>query len=377
LEIVKMPRLGVTMQEGIVAHWLKDEGEEIKAGEDLFEIESEKFTTVIEAQASGILGKIFVEGGTKVKTGEALAVIVEKGEKVDYEEIRRSVSSVKEEPKAERKKEKATFADEEKVDSVRAVPKARKYARDRGINLSEITGTGPDGIITLDDVKKAETREDSVLAIREIKPLNLVMKAMKDNIYRSWEEIPQFTQILEVNAENLLNLKDKQKVSINALMVKAISDAVKENMIINSTLDGDEIVVYDNINVGIAVARGDSLFVPVIKNTETKTQGVIDEEIKAIVSKENLEQEDLSGGTITFSNLGRYGIRRGVSIINYPQCCLVFMGDIYNRLDVDEKGGTIVRKVFELSITFDHRYITGMTAAEFSQDLKILLETMS
>lgn len=378
MEIVKMPRLGVTMEEAVLTCWLKKEGDIVQTGDELFEIETEKLTTTIEAQTSGILGKILVEEGTLVKIEEKLAVIINEGEDIDHEAIQTEQPTSKGEGFEEEKKEqKKKAVASQKSSSVRAAPKARKYAQDRGIDLAKIQGSGAGGAITLEDIQKYEEQQGLELTVKDRIPLSSMLKTMKQHINKSWQEIPQFTQIIEVQAENILHCKDRNKVSMNALMIKAISDAVKKNWMINSNLNDDEILVYNNINVGLAMATESGLVVPVIKGTENKDREVIDEEIKALVAKRNLDLNDLSGGTVTFSNLGKYGIKRGVSLINYPQCCLVFMGELYKKVDVDEECNIVVKDVFELSITFDHRYITGVMAAEFSRDLKSEIENIT
>jgi len=377
-----MPRLGVTMQEGTLNTWLVSEGESVDVGDIIAEIESEKSNVEIEAQVSGSVKKILVEEGEKVKVGKILAVIGSKDEEIDIEEVKKQdlkPEDGSEEIDIEEEQEKKKEAEYQAEDSPRAVPRARKLAQNENIDISTIEGTGPGGLIKVEDVEKRiekakgtdKSEEPNIMKKESLSPS---LKSMAKNISKSWNEIPQYTQVVEVNAENILQVKNNINLSFNSIFIKAIADTIEDHPYINSCLEGDDVHFYKEINIGIAVAKGKDLFVPVIKDVSNKSLEKIDKEIRRLAQKDSFTQEDLSHGTITFSNLGYYGIESGVSIINYPQSCLIFVGKIKKIPRVNEKDEIIVVRAFNLAITYDHRYISGAIGAEFTRDLKDNLE---
>jgi len=380
MNIVTMPRLGVTMQIGKVVFWYKSVGESVEKGELLFELETEKSTVEIESPYTGILRAIMVEEGVETPVGEPLAVIAGEHEEIDIDGIKAQfIRDTSKEEQAEVK------PNEEKIKNkaiqtgrrIKAVPKARKLAAELGIPLEEIEGTGPDGLITEEDVRNAVNITKG--SVKKLK-LNNIQKVMSQNMLNSWQNIPQFTQIISVNANNLLKVKEEAAISINDIIVKVVANVVKNNPLINSRLEGDEILVFENVNISVAMITDKGLIVPVVKKVEEKPAAQVAQEIKELYQKavENkLSMEELSDGTITVSNLGKFGIECGTPIINPPQSTIVFVGTIKKVPGVNEQGVVEASSIMQLSIAFDHRFIDGASAAHFTSGLKQELENLT
>jgi pyruvate dehydrogenase E2 component (dihydrolipoamide acetyltransferase) len=197
----------------------------------------------------------------------------------------------------------------------------------------------------------------------------------------SWQNIPQFTQMVTVNAENLLKARSKMEgISINDLAVKAVAGAAAKNPEVNSSFQDDTVIIYEDVNVSVAMATEQGLVVPVVRNADRKTVAEIARDIKGLQERaesNQLTSEDLCGGTITVSNLGFYGVETGTPIINPPQSCMVFIGSIMNKALALNDALLTVAPMLELSIAYDHRFIDGMTASRFTTGLKEEMENMT
>jgi pyruvate dehydrogenase E2 component (dihydrolipoamide acetyltransferase) len=381
---VKMPRLGVTMQNGTVSEWLVEEGESIEKGDYLFELETEKSTLEIESQASGVLKKVIVSAGEEVPINTVLAIIAEEEEEVDLSPYTKDQSASEEiavatEQIEATKEEKPQPQKQKRRGGI--LPRARKLAKELGIDIDDVVGTGKNGIITEEDIKNASGSASSAIPIREKIALNNVKSAMADNMLDSWRNIPQFTQMVSVNMENVLNAKKEiDNVSLNDILVKAVGNAVKSTPIVNGKLEDKQIVVYDEVNVSVAVNSKHGLVVPVVKNVDAKSVSDISKEVKNLAQKaedSQLTLEDYSNGTITVSNLGSLGIETGTPIINAPQSTLVFAGAIRKTPVVNEDNEIVVAPVMTLSICYDHRFIDGVTGAQFTNEVKNALENIT
>ncbi|WP_054635863.1 dihydrolipoamide acetyltransferase family protein [Thalassobacillus sp. C254] len=379
---VKLPRLGVTMQRGTVSNWLVEEGEWVDKGDFLFELESEKSTVEIEAQESGVLKKIFLPEGEEVPVNTVIAIIAGENEEVDVSAYTESLSS-KEEVAAT---EQAVINPEEKNKSNKKntggkiVPKARKLAKELGISIEEVIGTGKGGLITVEDVKNASGSNSSI-SIKEKIALNHIKRSMSANMTDSWNNIPQFTQMVSVNMENALKVKKElDNISLNDIIIKTVGNAVKSYSIVNSRLENDEITVFDEVNVSVAVNSKDGLVVPVVRNVENKSVTDISSEIKSLNEKANnnkLTTEDFTDGTITVSNLGSLGVETGTPIINPPQSTILFAGAVQNKPVVSAQNEIIVAPIMTLSICYDHRFIDGVTGAQFTNKVKQAFENLT
>jgi pyruvate dehydrogenase E2 component (dihydrolipoamide acetyltransferase) len=373
---VKLPRLGQTMQSGTISAWLMDEGDSIDKGDYLFELQSEKSTLEVESPVTGILRKILIEEDNDVPVGTVVAIIGDQDEEIDFstylnkKEEKSFELTVEESPKTESRPEEKQ--------QIGATPRARRLAKELGVDITSITGTGKGSIITEDDVKNAANA--SSIKIKEVIELNNIQKSMSKHLLNSWQSIPHFTQMITVNMDQTLSVKKElNPVSLNALITKEIALAVKEVPIVNSRLENDRITIFDDVNVSTAINSSQGLVVPVVKNTESKSANEIQDEIKNLVEKANnnkLSPEDFADGTITVSNLGSMGIEEGTPVINSPQSTLVFVGAIKKTPIVDNDGQIAVANLMKLSICFDHRFIDGAAAAQFTKAVKDRLEML-
>ncbi|EKN70988.1 dehydrogenase catalytic domain-containing protein [Neobacillus bataviensis LMG 21833] len=384
---VKMPRLGVTMQNGTVSNWIIDEGDTIEKGDYLFELETEKSTLEIEAQTSGVLKKIIVPAGEEVPINTVIAIIANEDEEVDLSRYTESTSLIEEtaatleQIESTMDEKKPQVQNESQKGSIS--PRARKLAKELGVAIDDVTGTGKNGLITEDDVRKSASsaNSNSSIAIKEKITLNNIQRAMSENMLDSWRNVPQFTQMVSVNMEKALNVKKTLSgISLNDMIVKAVGNAVKVTPIVNSRLEENQILVFDEVNISVAVNSKHGLVVPVIKNVENKSVTDISEEVKDLAQRAEQNQltfDDYSNGTITVSNLGSLGIETGTPIINTPQSTLVFAGAIRKTPVVDENNEIVVAPIMTLSICYDHRYIDGVTGAQFTNEVKNTLENLT
>ncbi|WP_342431405.1 dihydrolipoamide acetyltransferase family protein [Neobacillus sp. FSL H8-0543] len=379
---VKMPRLGVTMKAGTVSSWLVEEGDYVEKGDYLFELETEKSTVEIEAMASGVLRKVIIPEGEEVSVNTVIAIIAQEDEEIDFtpyfETNPIEVTETQTAATVEAVEEKPVVA---KVGGGgKVAPKARQLAKQLGVVLETVIGTGRDGLITEKDVQNAVNQNTSI-RVKETISLNNVKKSMSENMLNSWRNIPQFTQIVSVNMENVLKTKKElEGVSINDLIVKTVANVVQENLIVNSSLEDNKILVYEDVNISVAVNSEQGLVVPVIKNANKKLISEISREIKGLSEKAQNNQltlDDYAHGTITVSNLGSLGIETGTPIINIPQSTIIFAGSIQRVPVINEYDEITIASMMKLSIAYDHRFIDGVTAAGFTNALKDALENLS
>lgn len=379
---VKLPRLGVTMQKGTINQWLVEEGEEVNKGDYIFEMETEKSTIEIEAQESGTLKKVIVSDGEEVEVNTVVAIIGDPEEEVDFSPYLQDTTQEEtvKNMKAESISSTATVVKKKKS---KVVPRARKLAKEMGLSLDEIQGTGKDGLITVNDVKSfVNSSAENRLTVKETIPLNYVKKAMSDNVVESWKTVPQFTQMVTVNMENVLKVKNHlEGTTLNDLLIKSLGKAAASYPIVNSRFEKEKKVkVFEEVNISVAVNTSEGLVVPVLRNVPTKSINDISLEMKEIVNKSEareLTPEDYADGTITLSNLGGMGIESGTPIINTPQSTIVFAGTIKKTPIVNEEDEVIVAPIMTLSICYDHRFIDGVTGAEFTNQLKTILENLT
>jgi len=371
--VVKLPKLGLTMEEATVLKWLKNVGEEVKEGESILLIETEKAVVEIQSPASGYLLKKMAKEGDSVKVGTPLAMIGGKGEITEEQLV---VSPIKE----ERKAEQIVAPVQPIVTSarIRATPRARRLAMEKGVNLAEIKGTGPDGIITEEDVLNyISSRERLAVDFKEV-----IRKRMAKRMLESWQKIPHVHYVVEVNAEKLVELKKKleedKKVDITYtdIIVKAVATALKEYPMFNYYLIDEDLKILSDVNIGLAVGTDYGLVVPVIRNADKKDVFEISKNRSEIIIKAKemkLTLEDVSDATFTITNLGMYDIQEFMPIINYPQTAILGIGSIYYKLIMKENS--IVNTPFlKLVLGWDHRAFDGVTSAKFLNRIKEILE---
>jgi len=358
---VVMPRLSLTMKEGTVGRWYKKEGDALEKGEPLVEVFSEKATYDLEAPASGILRKILVQEGVDVPINAPLAVIAAPDEAISEAELLAEAPQMVGE--AERR--------------ILASPAAKRLAKEHGIDLSLVKGSGPEGRIVEEDVKRLIKEVLGVLPkVKEIIPLTGFRKISAERVSTSFKTAPHSTVTMEVDVSKAKTLHDKLHVSYTTILVKAVAEALKEQPIINSTLENNQIKIFEDVNVGVAVATEKGLIVPVIRNADDKSLEEIDKAIKKLTEKAKegkLTKDELAGGTFTITNLGMFGVEFFTPIINPPEAAILGVGRIREKPVVVNRE-IKTKPVMTLSLTFDHRIMDGVPAAKFLGKVKEKIE---
>jgi len=373
---VVMPKYGWTMTEGKVLKWLKKEGELVKKGEPLFEMESEKTVTQVEAETSGILRKILVQEGTVVPVGETIAILTEPGEELPSSDTLKQMVE-----------EKPQIVEEEKI---KISPAARKLAEEHGIDITKIKGTGPDGRIVKEDILRVIESEKEVVKVSslpaKIIPLEGMRKIIAERMALSARTTARVLLTIDVDMSEVSKLRqslleDVEKkwgvrLTYTDILVKAVAKALEEHPIVNSILVEDKIHVMESINIGVAVALKDGLIVPVVREANKKSLIEIALQLKELIEKARqgkLSTEEATGGTFTISNLGMYGVGVQMQIINPPEVAILGVGAITDK-PVVINGQITIRPMMTLSLVFDHRALDGAPAAEFLVTLKRILE---
>jgi pyruvate dehydrogenase E2 component (dihydrolipoamide acetyltransferase) len=414
---IKLPRLGQGMESGTIVKWLKSEGDQVEKGEPLYELDTDKVTQEVEADASGVLLKIAISSG-EVEVGKTIAVIGEQGEEVavevekpsgDGDSAQAVGEDAQEEGSPARAREqdreegrRASAGVSEQVTEIRqpsgdnggrvkASPLARRIARERGIDLSAVAGTGPDGRVVAEDVERsaasagpAQLAAPAATEGVEVQQLSSMRKTIARRLTEAWQA-PVFQLGITVDMGRSLELR-KRLVELNAegsvkptisdLLTKVCAAALMRHRAVNALYKGDAVELYPTANIGIAVAVPNGLVVPVIPGCERKSIAEIAATRAAVVERARagkLQQSDLDGGTFTISNLGMFGIERFVAVLNPPQAAILAVGSIEDRV-VPVDGSPAVRPRMELTLTCDHRAIDGATGAEFLRDVKAFLE---
>jgi pyruvate dehydrogenase E2 component (dihydrolipoamide acetyltransferase) len=397
------------MESGTIVKWLKSEGEQVEKGEPLYELDTDKVTQEVEADASGVLLKIAIAEG-EVEVGKTIAVIGEQGESVESvgvnDDAQEEGSPARaREQERERGREASTSSDtSERVTQIReaqtgngrikASPLARRIARERGIELSAVAGTGPEGRVVAEDVERAAaTGAPTVPAAAptpapipqevEIEQLSSMRKTIARRLTEAWQA-PVFQLEITVDMGRALEVRqrlvelhgDGAKPTVSDLLTKVSAMALMRHRAVNALYKGDEIELYPTANIGIAVAIPKGLVVPVIRGCERKTIAEIAADRADIVERARagkLQQQDLDGGTFTISNLGMFGIERFIAVLNPPQAAILAVGATQEKPVVVD-GEVVVRPRMELTLTCDHRAIDGATGAQFLGDVKAFLE---
>jgi pyruvate dehydrogenase E2 component (dihydrolipoamide acetyltransferase) len=404
---VKLPRLGQGMESGTIVKWLKAEGDRVEKGEPLYELDTDKVTQEVEAEASGVLLKIAVAEG-EADVGTTIAVIGEQGEEVPElgdGDAPQSAEKPAEAParEPERTEGRAASAAEQVTEvrepvqtdgagaRIKASPLARRIARERGIELGSLKGTGPEGRVVAEDVERAAAgapavpvggQTPAVAGTVERVPLTSVRRTIARRLTEAWQ-IPVFQLVASADmsrVNGLLELLREDdagpRVTVTDVLTKASAAALMRHREVNAQWSDDAILLFPTANIGIAVAAPQGLVVPVIKNAERLHLAEIAAARSDVVTRarENkLRQEDLDGGTFTISNLGMYRVERFTAVLNPPQAAIVAVGAIEDAV-IPIADEVVVRPLMTLSATFDHRTVDGAPAANFLQTLKELLE---
>ena len=380
---VKLPRLGQGMESGTIVRWLKSEGEQVAKGEPLYELDTDKVTQEVEAEASGVLLKIAVNEG-EVEVGRTIGFIGNEGE---------SVSAVEAPPPSAPKPKEAAPKPVERAPEphttngrVKASPLARRLARERGIDLSSIKGTGPEGRIVAQDVEAPKTAPAPVAAAAsgavQSTPLSNIRKTIARRLTEAWT-VPAFmlTVSADMTRPNELvarrrELEPDVRVTVTDLLTRVCAQALVRHPGMNVQYTEDALLSFPNANVGIAVAAPQGLVVPVVHNAEQLSLSQIAQvrgDLVARARDSKLRAEDIEGGTFTISNLGMFDVDQFVAVLNPPQASILAVGATRDQV-VPVDGALHVLPMMTMTLTCDHRAVDGATGAEFLKTIKTFLE---
>ncbi|MBK7341369.1 MAG: 2-oxo acid dehydrogenase subunit E2 [Saprospiraceae bacterium] len=397
-DIIKMPRLSDTMQEGVIRVWHKKVGDKIAPGDVMAEVETDKATMDLEAFQEGVLLHIAVQQGV-VPVDGMIAIIGQAGE-----DISGLLSGQDSKNKAVAEKE-PTSAKQEPVDNIQDLPKAeapadqrikasplaKSIAKEKGIDLNQIHGSGDHGRIVKKDVEEIKPSASAPIVQASSSynksgdtdiELSQMRKAIARRLSESKNAAPHFYLTSEVDmdqaviARTQLNGMQETKISFNDMIVKAVAMALRKNPLVNVSWMGEKMVIHHDIHIGVAVAVEEGLIVPVIRNTDQKSLLQIRDEIndKAERAKtRKLQLEEMQGNTFTISNLGMYDVDQFTAIINPPDACILAVGSIVKKPAV-KADQIIVSNRMRLTLSCDHRAVDGALGAKFLQSLKQILE---
>ena len=390
---VKLPRLGQGMESGTIVKWLKSEGEQVEKGEALYELDTDKVTQEVEAEASGVLLKIAVPAG-EVEVGRTIGFIGDQGEEVAAESDGETPAPEPEEKPAEAPKASTNGAPPKLVEPtesggrVKASPLARRIARERGIELSNVRGTGPDGRIVAEDVERAEAQPAGVAQAAaprgevESRPLSNVRKTIARRLTEAWT-VPAFQLTVDADmtrANQLIaryrELNPDVRVTVTDLLTKLCAQALMRHRDVNVQYTEDALLVFPSANVGIAVAAPQGLVVPVVHGAERLTLAGIAAVRGDLVSRARdgkLRSEDLQDGTFTISNLGMYEIDQFIAVLNPPQASILAVGATRDQV-VPHDGDLEILPMMTMTLTCDHRAVDGATGADFLRTIKAYVE---
>ncbi|MCC6423164.1 MAG: 2-oxo acid dehydrogenase subunit E2 [Phycisphaerales bacterium] len=428
---ITMPQLSDTMSDGTLVKWHKKEGDKIKAGDEIADVETDKATMPMEAFESGTLAVIAVSEGQKVKVGDRLAVIATSGE--DVEQIRQQfaggvasasagqsaapktkiateVAAVVEHPSKSTAQPSATAvlaapASSDGGHRIRISPLARKVAADKGVDLEHVRGTGPNGRIILRDIQQAGGNGSAKVPVAEaaaaatteslparvasgqkqVIPLTKIRSVIAQRLQQSKQTIPHFYETIDIDLESVTQIRgrlnqqleaEKVRLSIGDFISKAIASTLLQHPELNATFNGTEITRHGDVNLGMAVALPSGLIVPVLRNINQMGLKEIRQRSADLIDRarqQKLKQDEMTGATFTVSNLGIYGVREFSAIINPPEVGILAVAAAEKR-PVVRNDQIVARTMLTVTLSADHRVIDGSTAADFLRTLKNLLE---
>lgn len=416
---IEMPKLSDTMEEGVIAKWNVKEGDKVKTGDVIAEVETDKATMEVEVFDPGTILKILAEEGDAIPLGGIMAVVGEEGE--DISDILEEAESSAEAPKEE---EKSSTSDKSEKDSkksekkesfdpilgdmkskdepskkesakssgngrIKASPLAKNMAEERGIDLATVEGSGPEGRIIKKDIENykeapqrtaaagvVETRESEDVKISQIR------KAIARRLSESKFTNPHFYETIDIDMEQAvkaragLNEISDVKISFNDIVVKACAAALRRHPDVNSSWLDDVIRKHGEVHVAVAVAIDEGLMTPVIRNTDLKSLQQISQETRELAGlarDRKLQPEQMEGSTFTISNLGMFGIEEFTAIINPPNACILAIGAIRD-VPVVKDGEVVPGKRMKVTMSSDHRVVDGAKAAQFLNTVRQMLE---
>ncbi len=424
-EVQVMPRMSDTMEEGVIVGWLKAEGDTVEVGDLLAEVETDKATMELDSEFEGTILHIAIKEGA-VPIGGALVVVGEEGEdwKAALAEYAAAEGGATEEPKKEEAPATETTATPTAeptpvVDSkIKASPLAKSMAKEAGIDLSTLSGTGDNGRIVKKDIESAISNPAPAAPVAPAAPIaqpatttapaapkqeapnvaafaygdnsggytDIPVTQMRKTIARRLGEskftAPHFYLTVEIDMDAAWDMRKKinevapVKISFNDIVIKACAIALREHPAVNSSWLGDKIRQNNDVNIGVAVAVPDGLLVPVIKMADIKTLSQLNTEVKQLAGKaksKKLSPAEMTGNTFTISNLGMFGIEEFTAIVNPPDSCILAIGGIISKPVVKDEE-IVVGKRMKVTLSCDHRVIDGATGAQFLNSIKAALE---
>ena len=395
-----LPKLDEAMLKGKIAKWLKKEGDPVKKGEGIVQIETEKVTFEIEAEEAGILGKIMAGEGQELPVGTIIAYIIQPGEKVPEAPV--LVAKAKEEVGAQESKTMPREETRAKVfkaptgdRAIKASPLARKIAKEHNIDIASIKGTGPSGRIGREDVLQAieeskvaaarSIQEGMGLADEQVLPLSSMRKVIARRMAESFQS-PHFYLTVEVEAQELMKT-NKQLVSlienkigikstITDLLIKMVAKALEDNPSMNCSYSDGSVRLFKQIDIGLVTSVEGGLLVPVIRQADKKSLTEIAQVRAELVQKARegkLSMAEMRGSTFTISNLGMYGIDQFSAILQPPEAAILAVGSIVDKAVVRD-GQIVIRPMMTMTLSIDHRVLDGTIGAQFLQSLKDYIE---
>jgi pyruvate dehydrogenase E2 component (dihydrolipoamide acetyltransferase) len=403
---ILMPLLSPSMTEGTLVKWLKKEGDAVKSGDILAEVETDKATMDLEAFDSGILRKILIAEGAKVPVQSKIGIIGTKDEKIDESAAAASAPAAAEAKTAPAEAKEAPKAAPAEAAAppmtggrIKASPLAKKVAAEKGVALASLTGTGPGGRIVKNDVLNAPSNGHASrgggsiygsgpIAKEGSAKLSTMRSVIAKRLLESKTTIPHFYLEIEVDAKPMLDLRAQLnealgrltppvKLSLNDLVLKAAAEAVRRVPAVNASFEGDSIRQFPEVQLSFAVAIAEGLITPIIKEAQNKSLLQISGEAKSLAAKAKdgkLKPEEFQGGTFTVSNLGMLGIDRFCAIINPPQAAILAVGNIVKKPVVDAHDNIVVGHRQSFTLSCDHRVVDGAVGAAYLKELRELIE---
>ena len=406
---VLMPQLGLTMEEGTVSQWLQKEGDEVKAGEAILEITTDKLTNEVVSEHDGVLLKIVAQEGDDIPVKGLLAYIGQPGEQVGDGAAAPAAAAAPEAAPAAAAAPAAPAAApvaDASGKRIRISPFARKLATGMGVDYSTLTGSGPSGRIVAKDIYAAAEAQKAAPAAAAAAPAPAAAPAAKTNVelmdgdtvvklsgmrkvvaermLQSHTEIPPVTQNTKVDVTELMKFrkdllaKTGKKYSVNDLVLKATAKVLRQHPEILVSYDGNQMIQHTHVNLGMAVALDAGLIVPVIRDADKMGLDELSATAKDLATraKENkLTPDEYKGSTFSVSNLGMFGIETFTPIVNQPNAAILGVCSIEDELQMDDEGNISKHQVMRLSFTLDHRLMDGAVAAKFAMDLRDLLQS--
>jgi pyruvate dehydrogenase E2 component (dihydrolipoamide acetyltransferase) len=408
-ETISMPKLGFDMAEGLLVRWVKQVGENINKGDILAEIETDKATVEVESSATGVVLQLIVDQGTMVPVNAPIAVVGQAGEKVDVKPTAddrpqtaatpQTAPTPASTPQASASTEASSTVHGQSSE-VKASPLAKKVAKDNGVNLASVQGTGPGGRVVRKDVESALSSGQSSSVSRPSTPITnyqvpvsvedkvisttKLRQAIGRRLVESKQTIPHFYVTHEYKMDALMDMRkqanaylpDNEKLSVNDFILKAVALSLRQFPNLNATIKGNEIIQFGHVNVGVAVTVPGGLMTVVVKDTDQKSMRQISSEVKAMAGRARdgkVKPEDVDGSTFSTSNLGMYDVEEFIAIVNPPEAAILAISSA-REVPVVENGQIKPGWRMKATISVDHRISDGAEAAQFMQALAGFLE---